>query len=141
MFVLLNTVYYLKSKFWTKLFQNKIFECKIVNIFLPISINICFRCSKEPSHLDGSFEYPQHMFWLRNKKNNFWYALLTKGLQNSIPSFENSGIKASSQLIKVLSFYPPTESILITIDWKSGVHIESTTHKIMYVTYHNDEFQ
>ena len=20
---------------------------------------------------DGSFEYPQHMFWLRNKKNNF----------------------------------------------------------------------
>ena len=23
-------------------------------------------CSKEPS-----FEYPQHMFWLRNKKNNF----------------------------------------------------------------------
>ena len=23
-------------------------------------------CSKEPSHWDGSFEYPQHMFWLRN---------------------------------------------------------------------------
>ena len=23
------------------------------------------------SHRDGSFEYPQHMFWLRNKKNNF----------------------------------------------------------------------
>ena len=27
-------------------------------------------CSKEPSHYDGSFEYPQHMFGLRNKKNN-----------------------------------------------------------------------
>ena len=27
-----------------------------------------------------SFEYPQHMFWLRNKKSIFWYALLTKGL-------------------------------------------------------------
>ena len=27
-----------------------------------------FGCSKEPSHRDGSFEYPQHMFWLRNKK-------------------------------------------------------------------------
>ena len=27
--------------------------------------------SKEPSHRDGSFEHPQHMFWLRNKKNNF----------------------------------------------------------------------
>ena len=32
---------------------------------------MCLGCSKEPSHRDGSFEYPQHMFWLRNKKNNF----------------------------------------------------------------------
>ena len=29
---------------------------------------MCFGCSKEPSHRDGSFEYPQHMFWLRNKE-------------------------------------------------------------------------
>ena len=43
----------------------------MVNIFLPISFNTCFGCSKEPSRRDGSFEYPQHMFWLRNKKNNF----------------------------------------------------------------------
>ena len=40
------------------------------NSYLPISFNICFGCSKEPSHWDGSFEYPQHMFWLRNKKIN-----------------------------------------------------------------------
>ena len=26
------------------------FQCKIVNIFLPINFNICFGCSKEPSH-------------------------------------------------------------------------------------------
>ena len=39
-----------------------------MNIFLLISFNICFGYSKEPSHLDGSFEDPQHMFWLRNKK-------------------------------------------------------------------------
>ena len=32
---------------------------------------MCFGGLKEPSHRDGSFEYPQHMFWLRNKKNNF----------------------------------------------------------------------
>ena len=46
---------------------------KIAIIFLSISLNMCFGCSKEPSHpdRDGSFEYPQHMFWLRNKKNNF----------------------------------------------------------------------
>ena len=37
-------------------------------IFLFISLNMCLGCSKEPSHRDGSFEYPQHMFWLRNKK-------------------------------------------------------------------------
>ena len=43
-------------------------ERKIVNIFLSISLNICFGCSKEPSYCDGSYEYPQHMFWLRNKK-------------------------------------------------------------------------
>ena len=50
---------------------DKICERKIVNIFLPIHFNICFGCSKEPSHRGGSFEYPQHMFGLRNKKNNF----------------------------------------------------------------------
>ena len=44
---------------------------KIAFIFLFISLNMCFGCSKEPSHRDGSFEYPQHMFWLRNKENNF----------------------------------------------------------------------
>ena len=44
---------------------------KIAIIFLSISLNMCFWCSKEPSHRDGSFEYPQHMFWLRNKKNDF----------------------------------------------------------------------
>ena len=49
----------------------QIFWRKIVIIFLPINLNICFGCSKEPSHRDVSFEYPQHMFWLGNKKNNF----------------------------------------------------------------------
>ena len=43
---------------------------KSLIIFLTISLNMRFGCSKEPSHIDGSFEYPQHMFWLRNKKIN-----------------------------------------------------------------------
>ena len=38
-----------------------------------------FGCSKEPSHRDGSFEYPQHMFGLRNKKNNFQLHTLIRG--------------------------------------------------------------
>ena len=37
-----------------------------INIFFPIISNKGFGCSKEPYHQDGSFEYPQHMFWLRN---------------------------------------------------------------------------
>ena len=45
---------------------------------------MCFVCSKEPSHGDGSFEYPQHMFWLRNKKINFSNALLSGGLKSLI---------------------------------------------------------
>ena len=48
-------------------------------IFLSISLNICSWCSKEPSHQDGSFEQPQHMFWLRNKKNNFQLRTLILG--------------------------------------------------------------
>ena len=53
---------------------------KIVFIFLFISLNVCFGCSKEPSHGDGSFEYPQHMFWMRNEKNNFNRARLSGGV-------------------------------------------------------------
>ena len=43
---------------------------KIVNICLSISLNICFWCSKEPSHWewDGSLEYLKHMFLFKNNK-------------------------------------------------------------------------
>ena len=51
--------------------RSELFEHKSLIIFLAISLNMCFGCSKEQSHQDGSFEYPQHMFWLRNKKINF----------------------------------------------------------------------
>ena len=61
-------------------FDKQFFERKIVNIFLPISINICLGCSKEPSHRDGSFNWPQRMFGLRNKEIIFWYAFLTNSL-------------------------------------------------------------
>ena len=63
---------------------SKIFKHKIVIIFLSISLTMCFGCSKEPSHPDGSFEYPQHMIWLRNKKNNFQLHTLIRG-----PGFES----------------------------------------------------
>ena len=34
----------------TGLDKQKKIQRKIVNIFLPINFNICFGCSKEPSH-------------------------------------------------------------------------------------------
>ena len=49
--------------------------------FLTHELNMCLGCSKEPSHLDGSIEPPQHMFWLRNKKIIFQYALLSEALK------------------------------------------------------------
>ena len=53
-----------------KVKKSKNYAHKIAIIFLSISLNMCFGCSKEPSHRDSSFDYPQHMFWLRNKKIN-----------------------------------------------------------------------
>ena len=48
----------------TGLDKNKLFERKIVNIFLSASFKFCFGCSKDPSHWEGSFEYPQHKFFV-----------------------------------------------------------------------------
>ena len=48
---------------------------------------MCFWCSKEPSHRDGSFEYPQHMFWLRNKTNNVHLRTLIWGPENKKVTF------------------------------------------------------
>ena len=56
------------------------FQCKIAIIYLSISLNMCFGYSKEPSHQDNSFEYPQHMFWLRNTKKNVQLRTLIWGL-------------------------------------------------------------
>ena len=55
-------------------------ERKNDDIFLTISCNISFGCSKELSHPDSSFEYPQHMFWMRNLIFIYKYALLPRGL-------------------------------------------------------------
>ena len=56
-------------------------QSKIVISFLSISLNMCFGCSKEPSHWDGSFECLKHMFWWRNENVIFRYTLLSWGLK------------------------------------------------------------
>ena len=59
--------------------KNKNKQRKNVNIYmyLPIYLNVHF--GKEPSHWGGSFEYPQDMLWLRNKKTYFELPTLIKG--------------------------------------------------------------
>ena len=44
------------------------FENKTV-IFLTRHFKHIFCFSEEQSHRDGSFEYPQYMFWLRHNDN------------------------------------------------------------------------
>ena len=55
------------------------FECKIVYIFLPFILTYVLGANRNRL-IETHREYPQHMFWLRNKKKSFCYALLTKGL-------------------------------------------------------------
>ena len=66
--------------FYIRPVKQKKNQRKIAIIFLSISLNMCFGCLREPSHCESSFEYPQHMFWLRIKKIIFSYILLTLGL-------------------------------------------------------------
>ena len=56
--------------------KNKCLNC---DYFLIHQFIHMFCVLKEPSHQDGSFEYPQHMFRLRNKKNNFQLRTLIWG--------------------------------------------------------------
>ena len=50
-----------KKNIWAK---NSVF-------FLYYQFKHVFWMLKKPSHWTGSIEYPQHLFWLSNEKNNF----------------------------------------------------------------------
>ena len=60
---IIKKTYTFKTDAWVEI--NKIFECKIVIFFYP-SLLICVLGPLR----NGSFEYPQHTLWLRNKKIN-----------------------------------------------------------------------
>ena len=48
-------------------------------LFSYLSVKTCV-LGTQKNRLNGSFEYPIHMFWLRSKKLIFRYALLSWGL-------------------------------------------------------------
>ena len=77
--------------------------------FFSISLNMCFGCSKGPSHPGSSFEYPQHMFWLRNNKNNFQLHTLIWGPEHNVGiklvnSFRNGHLPQSKPVYDGHSF-------------------------------------
>ena len=62
--------------------EKKFYERKIVIISLPFNLNMCFDTQMNrliETFLDGSFEYPRHMFWMRNEENRY-QIILTVGL-------------------------------------------------------------
>ena len=89
---------------------SKNFQHKIAFFFLSISLNMCYGCSKEPSHQDSSFEYPQHMFWLRNKKNNFQLHILIWGPETVLTVQRCPILQHLIWVLTVLSLYPLTDS-------------------------------
>ena len=54
-----------------KVVKNLKFHEKCFNIFLIFDQNIDCGCTLEPPRRGGSNEYPQSMFWSKNKKNRY----------------------------------------------------------------------
>ena len=60
---------------------------------------MCSVCSKEPSHRDGSFEYPQQMFGLRSKKLIFSYTVIWRPADLVTCKVNESLVSFASNLI------------------------------------------
>ena len=82
----------------TQIKVTNFFELKTVNIFFPINLNRFWECSNELSHQDGSFEYPQNILKLRNKKK--FMHILARGMDIWI--FRVNTVKMD---IIILSYY------------------------------------
>ena len=60
----------------TGLGQEFVYLSEIAFVFLTISANLCFGCSGEASHWDGSFEHPQYRFVLSVQRSCLIKAVL-----------------------------------------------------------------
>ena len=52
-------------------YKNENFQRKIFDIFLIFAENVYCGYTLEPPRRGGSNEYPQSMFWSKNKKNKY----------------------------------------------------------------------
>ena len=94
-----------------------------MNIFLFIRSNICLGCSKEPSHWDGSFEYQQYMFWLRNKCFLIIYVICRPGLK--VIKLVSCSTQLSMKVQLIIK-----AKMLKKIDWLVGVFIQLINFKM-----------
>ena len=103
---------------------------KIAIIFFSINLNMRFGAQKNRLiDWDGSFEYPQHMFWLRNKKNNFQLHILIWR-----PVADDSQEK--SNLILSLKAWTKFENVCCIFWW----HLNGSTDKTDFCISHKFHF-
>ena len=96
---------------------------KVVNSFSPSNLNICFGCSKESSHWDVFFEYPHHMFWMRNKENKFpIHTLFWRPGDAKIKNIPGPASEASNGIC----FSLPTTRGILSCSSKRGLHPPDT---------------
>ena len=100
-----------------------------------------FGCSKEPSHWDGSFEYPQHMFWLRIEKNtNQWPSVLSGGLgyapyTNQKQKFCRHFLLLSVNFIKMKIKKKCESRWCVAVRWMAILHANVDAHDQKFAIY------
>ena len=110
-----------------------IFSIKLWLFTYPPFLNMCFGCSKEESHWEGSLEY-QHMFWLWNKKKNFRYTPLSRALSryaNFCWWFIYKSIKIHCLQIDLLSNVIRLDKICDTMIAHDDVHAFLIVHLVI----------
>ena len=92
-----------------------------MNITLPISFHMCLCAQKGPSHQDGSFEHPQHMFWWRNMNSFFKLPSVTK---KTILTYIIDCKTITVRAITTGFVYISGESV----NWQGSSHYTSAAH-------------
>ena len=105
--------------------------CKIVIFFLIHQFKHVFWNTR----WDGSFEHPQHMFWLRNKKNNFQLHTLIWGSEilNILgPWLDRVSYKVSFKPVSLATFIGGALMRYQQMQWGTNRYNEVQTDAMRY---------